>query len=147
MKPPEETLRIELWERGGNGLAEIFLDSIPLFSDELISTLAEAGVDNIEIFAAELHGPSGQLVPGYHAVNILGLTRCADLEKSEFDDIGGTGLIAMSFRKLVIDESLAKGLLFFRLAEAVASIIVHESVKVRVDTKGFRYLSWRPLVE
>jgi hypothetical protein len=147
MKPPADTLQFVLEGRRGSGLAELFLDSTPLFRTDLLAALREAGVDNIEAFAAELHPSSGQPVSGYQAVNILGLVKCADMSKSEFDDVGGTGLIAVSFRKLVIDESAAKGMLFFRLAESVASIIVHENVKDRLDTKSFKYLSWTELTE
>ena len=147
MKPPSSPIQVQLWERGGGGMAEAFLDSIPIFREDLVQALSEAGVDNLQVFPAVLVPPRGEQVGTYRAVNILGLVKCADLEKSEYDDITGTGMIAMSFRKLVIDEKAARDLPLFRLAEAVASIVVHERVKAHLDTKAFRYLSWRALVE
>lgn len=145
MKAPPAPLRVQLWERGGNGMAEMFLDSIPLFRDDLLATLRAAGADNLEGFPVVLLDPHGAEIHGYQAVNIVGLVKCADLSKSQFDDITGTGMVAMGFRKLVIDEQAAGGTPLFRLAEAVASIIVHEQVKAAVDAKSFRYLTWRAL--
>jgi hypothetical protein len=145
MNAPSEPMRVELWENGGAGLAEIFLDTVPLFHGELVKALQEAGVDNLQTFPAILTTPAGQEIENYLATNIVGLVKCADLAASEYDDIGGTGLIAMGFRKLVIDERAARGARLFRLAEAVASIIVHEDVKTMLDLHGFKYLSWREL--
>lgn len=146
MKDPAKPIEMELWSRGGGtGLAELFLDSIPLFRQDLVDALVAAGVDNLQAFPAVLTRPDGQKVTSYRAVNILGLVKCADLGKSQYDDIGGTGLVAVAFRKLVIDAAAARNLLFFRLAESVASIIVHERVKAALEPRGFKYLSWRSL--
>jgi hypothetical protein len=147
MNMPDYPMRIELWARGGDGLAEIFLDSIPLFREDLITTLEGAGVHNLQTCPAILQTPMGTAITNYRAVNIVGTIACADLKKSQYDDITGTGMIAVGFRKLVINEAAAGGQLFFRLAEAVASIIVHEKVKNAVDQMDFKYLSWRPLIE
>ena len=54
--------------------------------------------------------------------------------------------MTLAFRKLVIDEQKANDALFFRLAESVSSIIVHEKVKNHLDGMNFKYLSWRELV-
>jgi predicted transcriptional regulator len=54
-------------------------------------------------------------------------------------------MIAVAFRKLVIDEKAAQGLYMFRLGQAVASIIVHERVKAHLDKMDFKYVSWRSL--
>ena len=145
---PDEPVRIELWERGGTGLAAVFLDSIPLFRNDVVEALYSAGVQNLQACSAILK-PEGDKaeVPGYSAVNIVGLVSAADMTKSKYDDITGIGIIAVGFRKLVIDEKLAGGHLLFRLAQAVTAIIVHEKVKTALDKKEFKYLSFRPLVE
>ena len=145
MKPPSGPVLVELWERGGDGLAELFLDSIPIFRNDLVELLIDSGVDNLQAFPAVLVNPKGKHIENFKAINIVGLVRCADLTKSQYDDITGTGMMAMGFRKLVIDELAAAGHTFFRLAEAVASIIVHEHIKRRIDGADFRYLSWREL--
>jgi hypothetical protein len=147
MEMPDQPIRVELWARAGNGMSELFLDSIPLFREDLISTLESAGVDNLQTCPAILQAPDDPAITNYRAVNIVGRIACADMTKSQFDDITGTGMIAVGFRKLVIDEAAVGGQLFFRLAQSVASIVVHESVKRAVDQVAFRYLSWRPLVE
>lgn len=47
MKEPAKPIEMELWSRrGGTGMAELFLDSIPLFREDLVDAIAEAGVDN-----------------------------------------------------------------------------------------------------
>ncbi len=142
----EEPIAVEFWENGGQGLAEIFLDSIPLFSKELVEALKEAGVDNLQVFHAEITERDGNPVDReYFAVNIIGLVQCADMDKSEYTDTTGTGTFAVVFRKLVIDASKTQGLNIFRLAESVSSIIVHEKIKEHLDSRDFKYLSFRPL--
>lgn len=147
MEMPTEPIKIELWERAGNGLSEIFLDSIPLFSNDLILALQKAGVDNLQTCPAILKKPNGSFISNYKAVNIVGKIACANKKSSQYNDPTGTGMIACNFRKLVIDESKAHGQLFFRLAEALSSIIVHERVKKAVDKMNFKYLNWRALNE
>jgi len=145
MEMPAEPIRIELWERAGNGLSEIFLDSIPLFCNDLIDAFKKAGVDNLQTCSAVLIPPNGKPNTNYKAVNIIGKIACADKKRSQYNDITGTGMIACDFRKLVIDESKTYGQLFFRLAESIDSIIVHERVKIAVDKMNFKYLNWRAL--
>lgn len=144
---PNGPLQFELWEYkpGRNGAAEMLDDVIPLMRKDLIQALRGAGVDNLETFPASLMDPRRErlVLNDYEAVNIIGLRRCADLEKSDYDDIGGTGLIALGFRQLVIDEERAGGALLFRLAEAVSSVIVHESVKDALPEARFPYLEFR----
>lgn len=145
MSAPPSPLQINLWERGGSGMAEMFLDSIPLFRKDFVAAMMECGIDNVQTFPATLTSPEGQFPDAYYAVNILGLVKCADLEKSVYEDITGTGIIAMSFRELIIDSRAASGGMFFRLAEAVASIVAHESVRAHMEQKGFKHLCWRLL--
>jgi hypothetical protein len=145
LKPVVEPFEFELWGSGTRGLGELFLDSVPLFRNDLLEVIEHCGVDNLQKFRAILRGPDGLEKEGYSAVNIQGLVKCADLAKSEYGDVGGIGAIAMSFRKLVIDEQAARGQLFFRLGEAVSEIIVHQRVKEAIDKASFQYLSWRPL--
>jgi len=142
----EQPIAVEFFQNGGSGLAEILLDSIPLFSKELVEALQEAGVDNLQLFPAEVTERDGNPIDReYFAVNIIGLLEYADMDKSEYTDPTGTGAFAVAFRKLVIDTSRTQGLYIFRLAESVASVIVHEKIKKHLDSKNFKYLSFRPL--
>ena len=145
LQPTQDPFEVELWGDGERGLAELFLESVPLFRNDLVDVIEKSGVDNLQRFAAVLRAPSGPPVTGYSVVNIQGLVKCADLSKSKYRDVGGIGIVAMAFRKLVIDEKAAGGQLFFRLGEAVSSIIVHERIKNAVDKASFQYLSWRSL--
>jgi len=99
---------------------------IPAMSDRLVAALREAGVDNLQCFDAVLQNPeTGESWKGYQAVNIIGCTACADLSRSEYTEIGG-GLLGFSW--LVVDPKLARGALFFRLAESPSMIIAHRSI-------------------
>jgi hypothetical protein len=146
---PNEPVPMELWVYGGgggDGLAELFLESIPVFRHDLLKALRDAGVDNLQTCPAILRDPSRGLERrDYDAVNILGAVACADMRRSTYTDVTGTGLIAVAFRRLVIDEAAAQDLLFFRLAQSLGSIIVHERVKRFLDPLPFKYLQWRAL--
>jgi hypothetical protein len=116
---------------------------IPVMSDRLLSALREAGVDNLQSFEARLENPdTGEVWTGYHAVNIIGTIECADLDQSEYAELGG-GLLSFSW--LVVDPKRAKGALFFRLAEAPDMIIAHRKVgdylfdPKRPKWSGFRF--------
>jgi hypothetical protein len=145
LKDVSQSINVQLWERGGNGLAEMFLDSIPVFRNDFVEAIKEIGVKNIQVLHAKLHDPSGAVHDNYSAVNFLDLVRAADLAKSKYDDVSGTGQTAMSFRNLIIDNEATGGLPMFRLSEAVSSIVVSHEVKAHIETKKFAYLSWRCL--
>lgn len=148
MDNPEEPIKVEFWKNGGNGLAEILLDSIPLFSKALVEALQRAGVDNLQTFPVTLVERNGlKIDQEYYAVNIIGCIKCADMNRSEYTDITGQGVFAVNFRKLVIDEEKAQGQSLFRLAESLSSIIIHEKVKEELDKQNFKYLSFRSLTE
>jgi hypothetical protein len=144
----KEPLRFELWEYqpGRNGLSEIFLDTVPLFREDLLAALTGAGVDNLETCPAILEDPlKKRVLRNYRAVNIVGAIRCADLGRSQYHDMGGTGLIAMGFRKLVIDEARTGGALMFRLAESPICIVVHDRIREAIESKSLRYPQFRSL--
>lgn len=115
----------------GRVMPDIFLVDIPLFSDKLLSALSKAGVNNLQLFDAELHSPEGKVFDNYKAVNIVGRVACADLDKSEYDPESEVPL--MDFDDLVINESKAHGFLLFRLGEYSPQIIINESVKRELE--------------
>lgn len=99
---------------------------IPVMSDRMVATLRAAGVDNLQCFRAKLQNPqTNEVWTNYLAVNVLGCVSCADLERSEYSEIGG-GLLHFSW--LVIDPDRAGGALFFRLAESPSTIVAHRKV-------------------
>ena len=100
--------------------------------------LAQIGAEHLQTCPSTLWTPAGERVtqPVYRAVNILGAIWAADLERSEYTEVSGTGDVAMGFRQLVIGEGKADGALLFRRAEALASIVVHARAKERIQAAG-----------
>jgi len=144
---PQKPFEFELYEYspGADALAEFYYEAFPLMRDDLVQALQAAGVDNLQLYSATLRNPNTGLVRNdYKVVNIVGLVRAADMEESEYIDMGGTGVLGVGFPNLVIDERKAQDLLVFRLLESIADVIIHESVKARLETSGFKYLRYLP---
>ena len=126
-RPLPEPIQCSLHPRGGPDLPDLFLNSIPLFSDRLLAALDAAGVDNIVRYSVEISDLAGGVRRDYKAVNIVGAVRCADLDRSEY--LEGMEPPVMAFQRLVIDEARARDLPLFRLAESSLVILVAERVK------------------
>ncbi|WP_188151030.1 imm11 family protein [Teredinibacter waterburyi] len=142
----DKPFEFELWEyeHNGNGMAEYFYEAFPVMSDELIQALKGAGVDNLQSYPAVLKDVSKNYIrTDYKVVNIFGTIAAADMEKSDYIDIGGMGTIAVGFKTLAIDEKKTRNALLFRLAESVTDIIIHESVKQHLESCNFKYLRYR----
>lgn len=130
---PSQPIVCTLHDRPGATLPDAFLaDRIPLFSQRLVQGLLDAGVSNLATYAAELRTAGGQLVAtDFHAVNIVGLVACADLEASLRHPLSDYPMI--EFTRLVIDAEAARGCKLFRLAENPSFILLDESVKRALD--------------
>lgn len=134
---PKHAIEVELWQNGGDGFAEMFLDSIPLFSQKLIKVLEASGVDNLQTFPVDIVEREGKVIDeAYLAVNIIGSFNCTEMGLSQHTEITGKGLI-------VDHDNEPK---MFRSAESLSAIIVHESVKQALEKAGFKYLQFRALV-
>lgn len=106
-----------------------FYSSANLMSNRLIDTLKSAGVDNLQLFDAEIvNAGSGEKIDGYRVVNILGLVAAADPAASQSRPLAHVRF----FEKLVVDDSRARGQLMFRLAESLNDIIVAEKVAQQI---------------
>ncbi|MCP5170288.1 MAG: hypothetical protein H6999_11115 [Hahellaceae bacterium] len=120
--------------------------SIPFFRDDLLQALQEAGVDNLDVYEAELTDPdTGEVHTNFKAINILGLVAAADMAKSEAIVHDGIPLVDVSFNKLVLDPTKTHDFLLFRSAENNGTILIHESVKKHLENKGFNKLSFYEL--
>ncbi len=126
-----EPIVCPLHPKRGSELRDMFMTDIPLFSNKLISILREAGVDNLDLYQAELHSPNGEVYTDYKAVNIVGTVACADMGASEY--MPGTEPPLVRFSKLIIDEQKASNHKLFRLAERPLHILVSQSVKDALD--------------
>lgn len=132
----------------GPFLPEFFNKTPPLVREDLLEVMIDEGVTNLQSFPAELHDPmNGEIHRNYRAVNLLGLVKAADLNKSQATVHDGVPLIDVSFDRLVVDETKTRGLLMFRLAENYTTILVHERLKQRILTSGFPYVQFYDLDE
>ena len=124
-------------------LPDYLKGSPPLFSNRLIKALQEAGVANLDTYAAALMQEDGTVASDdYRAVNVIGIVPVADVQASETANGGSPGLIDTSFDSLVVDESRCNGLLLFRLAAAVNGVVVHESVKKHLEARDLGSLGF-----
>ncbi len=115
---------------------------VKLMSNRLVEALKSSGVDNIELFEAQIvNEAGGGKISGYQVVNVLGLVSAADPRASKSRPLANV----RSFQKLVLDESRTRGLLLFRLAESLTDIIIAEKVAKRVQDGGFVDVVVEPL--
>lgn len=118
----------------GNPKAIYYEEGIPVMRDDVVAALQRAGVDNLQLFNAVLRDPkSGTEYRDYKAFNIVGLVSCADMARSERMPTSDSTIGDVDFHALVIDETKTRGLLLFRLAEAVNAIVVHEKVRAEIE--------------
>lgn len=109
-----------------------------LLSERLHRTLVAFGVDNLDAYPAELFDPDDeQNIPGYVAVNVIGLIAAADMQKSIATVHPGGAVIDVSFDQLVIDEAKARGALMFRLAENPYAVWCHPALVAHIEKAGF----------
>jgi hypothetical protein len=131
--------QIQLDPEGGDYVTDFFPPSIPLMSVHMLQALAHAGVDNIDTYDVVLLGRHGeQLRESFAAINIIGRVACADLEASDCTPDNPGNPLAFDFESLVIDEKRTADASFFRLHEAPNGIVVHDSIKRRIEPLALR---------
>ena len=134
-------LTILLIDDFGTRLPDIFDTGALVMSSQLLSVLRKAGVDNIDSYPVVLTDPVRKVIfPDYHAVQVLGCIRAADMDHSDYFDPVGYGQM-IDFQRLVIDQEAARGALMFRLHESVATLIVHASVKAELDKTSWSFVT------
>lgn len=103
---------------------------IPLASEHLLAVLAEAGVDNIQTFAAVLRDRGGREYRGHSVLNVIGLIDAADLEASVGTILaeGENGPTRIEFASLVLSPVRARDLPMFRLFHNPATLLVNDRV-------------------
>ena len=120
-----------------------FFGPASLLSNALYEALIAAGVDNLEVYDAEIQSEDGKIVhKNYKAFNLIGLVKAADMAKSQFSADVPSRLIDASIQKLEIDGDKARGALMFRLAEYVGAVIVHERVKRAIEAAGVKTVTF-----
>lgn len=105
-----------------------------LMQQRLVDVLRSAGVDNLQTFPVEIRQKdTGEEVPGYTVVNIVGRVSCAVLDKSDATPLADV----YHFDKLTIDPNKTQGKLMFRLDESPMIVLVHEKVAEAIKNGGF----------
>lgn len=113
--------------------------SVPIFSMPLLAALRQAGVTNIQAFDVVLHSTTtGENWPGFHAVNVVGLVRAANMALSIFDqlvppDDDGLDIPLVAFKKLVLDAKKMPLPTMFRLAESPDVLLLDNRVVAMLD--------------
>jgi len=111
--------------------------AIPLVLKEIHNVLVEAGVDNVDAYPTEIHNQStGERCRDYVAINIIGIVKAADMERSAVVSHNPQGLISVDFDSLVLNESVIADLKIFRLAECVTGIVIREDIKDYIERSG-----------
>lgn len=116
-----------------------FIDIYPgktLMSKRFVEILQAAGVDNLQIFPAEIvNERTGDIYRDFFVFNVVGLASCADDAASKSYPLADVKF----YDQLKIDPSRTQGLKMFRLAESRMDIIVSEDVAKHImdaDLKG-----------
>jgi hypothetical protein len=116
----------------------LYKAGIPMMKREMHKALLEAGVDNLDIYAVEVKSTvTPEVDRSFIAFNVVGMVSAADMSKSKYDTGGGPPLVAVDFFSVTLDPAKAYGARLFRLAENVSAIVVHDSVKRHLETRGF----------
>ena len=139
--PVPSPLRVSISGGPKDVLVPMFQVGMLALRDDVIAAMGDAGVDNLQLFDLVIEDPrTQQELLDYRAVNIVGLVAAADMSKSKAT--GGGPLIDVDFESVAIDETKARELLLFRLAECVSGIVVHERVKRSIERNGITGLDF-----
>lgn len=139
--PIPEPVRIPLDAENPGALLEMFKSDVLVMTDRLVAALEEAGVDNLQTYAAELVDPAtNRVIGGYRLVNLVGVVSCAEIgARAE-----GGALARLDFDGAPIDARRARGFLMFRLAESLSAVVVRQEVRDHLLAKGFDMLTFVP---
>lgn len=145
-QPPQEPIRLRIKPGREDAPFPTFLHQpVPLMSKALYEIIRSEGVDNIDVYRAELYYSDGRLASDqYYVFNLLGLVKAVDLSRSKFDPGQPDRLISMGFDSVAIDRNAAGDFLMFRLAENVTTIVIHERVKRAIEKAGVPLLCVDP---
>ncbi len=117
---------------------------VMLLSKKLVETIQSVGVDNLELFEAEVtNEKTGEKEGDFYAVNVVGLVSCVAEDQSTSTPLADVEYIY----DLVIDSSRTKGFNMFRLAETRIDILVSEKVADAIKAGNFKGVELQPVKE
>lgn len=121
-----------------------FVPSTNAMHKRLVTTMQAAGVDNLQIFPAQVvDAISGAISSDYVVVNVVGMVSAANLAESQSRELADVRV----FDKLVLDVPKARKLLMFRLAESQMEIIIDAKVADAIRHGKFAGVVLDPVTE
>lgn len=143
LRRPPEPVVAEVAAGYSGIMAEMWQTPVPLMTKRLHQALLGAGVDNVDVYAAEIIDPAtGKKYSDYVAFNIVGKIAAADLQRTQVAPNSPDRMISMDVDSLAVDEGATHGALMFRLAESVNAILVHERVRQQIEGAGINTLTF-----
>lgn len=142
-KLPELTLNTD--PEYVTNLSDLLLTGFDLhvFSQKLVDVLNTCGIKNIDYYPVKIiEHDTGKEIDSYCSANIVGNIPCLDEENSECfysskdNTIIGLDEFSIFEDKIKATSEMDCEPLFFRLAEFEFIILVHESVKQRIEEEG-----------
>lgn len=130
-------IRIDVdYYKNYDGIPPEFKDiGVSIMSARLKNIFDAVGVDNILYFPVDLHIKQTGQKYEYFAYKLIGRIAALDMKKSVVETYhGGQPLGDASILNLVIDETNTKNCLIFRLEESFSTIMVHEKIKIAVES-------------
>lgn len=116
--------------------------SPPIMSKELHAAIVSAGVDNLEVWDAVVRKSDGTLLrDDYKAFNVVGLIRGAG-PATVFAQQNPSRMVDASIESLDLVVDQTHGLLLFRLAESINTVIVHQKVKDAIEARGIENVAF-----
>lgn len=131
--PPREPITVGIEQPGT--LPEFTDDGVSLMTPRLRTALENAGVANIDYYAAEVTDDDGRKHP-YFAFNIIGKISATDKAQSKIDKS------IPWIHKLVLDEAAIRQFPLFRLAESPGVILIRSDVRTRLEEAGIDTLTF-----
>jgi hypothetical protein len=125
-----EPLDLLLDEDFADGQLPTFYDTPALVARKTFhAALVAAGVSNLEVFPAQIRDETRKkVINDYVLLNVIGLVSCADLDQSEYGNLGDEEEPLLVIDKLVIKADRVKGLDMFLVMEDPQFMVISERV-------------------
>jgi hypothetical protein len=143
LDPPAAPLEFTLDPRRGRNLSELYIEGALLMREDLLKAFEAAGVDNLQAFPAVIIDPRGNVRhENYRAVNVVGVVSAVKEDSTRRLEAGAGQMVDSVFVHLEVENQRPRGLLMFRLAESVRTVLVHDVVVAAVEAAGFPGMSF-----
>ncbi|CAD5373177.1 conserved hypothetical protein [Rubrivivax sp. A210] len=120
----------ELTLRQPGRLLDFYYAPIPVMRTDLYQALLAAGIDNLVAYPARITNPlTGEVWIDRVVVNVVGRVEAVDRQRSRGERLSDEFDAGEFFDELVIDESRARGVHMFRLAENLSYWVASERVR------------------